>query len=68
MKNAKLVLNQEMKQLIIVINVLTIIYFLMNLLYFHKIVFKNAIIIIILMREYNIIVLNLILAQYNIII
>jgi hypothetical protein len=64
---AKLVLNQEMKQIIIAMNVQLILHFLMNLLLYHKIVLKNVIIIFILMKVTNILALNLIYAQPNIV-
>ena len=60
---AKLVLNQEMKQIIIAMNVQLILHFLMNLLLYHKIVLKNAIIIFILMKVTNTLALNLIYAR-----
>ena len=64
---AKLVLNQEMKQLIIAMNVQLILHFLMNLLLYHKIVMKNVIIIFILMKVTNTLALNLIYARPDIV-
>ena len=65
--HVKNVVNQEMKQIIIVMNVKMIILFLMNLYFQIKIVLKNVIIIIILMKVFNILVLNRTYAQQNII-
>ena len=64
---AKLVLNQEMKQIIIAMNVQLILHFLMNLLLYHKIVLKNVIIIFILMKVINTLELNLIYARPDIV-
>ena len=64
---AKLVLNQEMKQIIIAMNVQLILHFLMNLLLYHKIVMKNVIIIFILMKVTNTLALNLIYARPDIV-
>ena len=55
------VLNQEMRQIIIVMNVKLIIYLLLILQLFQKIVMKNVILIIILMKQINIIVFHLVL-------
>ena len=64
---AKLVLNQEMKQIIIAMNVQQILHFLMNLLLYRKIVLKNVIIIFILMKVTNTLALNLIYARPDIV-
>ena len=61
------VTNQEMKHIIIVMNVSMAIHSLMIILSINKIVIKYANIIIILMKIMNIIVLNLIYVQLIII-